>query len=160
MEFSTSGCRTRFGTIASRNSGGHVEMDAQPVFEARALDFEVQIEDSQFFAERHFMDRAVGKEEAQQLAEPRNRALREFRIFMHQRRDRVQGIEEKVRVQLHLQRAQLGLDELRLEVGGVHQTLLIAPVVDERMLDQNDDRIEERPGIEGVFDRTNQLATR
>ena len=45
--------------------------------------------------------------EAQQIAEPREHRVGGFDVAVHQRRDRVERVEEEVRVQLPLQRLQL-----------------------------------------------------
>ena len=50
-------------------------------------------------------------------------------MFAHQHGDGVEGVEEEVRVKLHLQRVELGLRELRLQVGPGELLLAVAAAV-------------------------------
>ena len=99
MAFSTIGWSTWFGTRASRVSRD-VERDVEPVLEARLLDVEVALEELDFLSQRDLL--AV-----EFSSDIRSRSLScvimssAARDRVHQRRDRVQRVEEEVRVQLH-----------------------------------------------------------
>ena len=54
--------------------------------------------------------------QAQQVAEPHQRAIGGVDVLVHQRGDRVQRVEEEMRMQLLLERLQLRLDEPRFEL--------------------------------------------
>src|SRR6185436_19521905 len=69
---------------------------------------------------------------AQQLAELRDHSLRGTRVSVHLLRDRVERIEQKVRLQLHLEQSELRSRELRLERGRTELLLAIHALVRER----------------------------
>jgi hypothetical protein len=63
-------------------------------------------------------------------------------------RDRVQRVEEKVRVQLALQRLELGLDEARLELRRVDRSGLGLAAIREGVADANDEEIRHHEPVE------------
>ena len=73
----------------------------------------------------------------EKIAQTGDHVLGAFGIFQDERGDAVQGVEEEVRVELHLQRLHLGLGELRLELRRPNGFVLIAPVVLERVIERN-----------------------
>ena len=73
----------------------------------------------------------VLERQAQQVAEPHQRAVGGLDVPVHQRRDRVQRVEEEVRVQLLLQRRELRLDQPRLELRGAQRAVARLAVVED-----------------------------
>jgi hypothetical protein len=59
--------------------------------------------------QRHFLRADVVERHAQQVAQRRDHRISATDILVHQRRDRVQGVEEEVRLELHAQHLQLRL---------------------------------------------------
>ena len=60
---------------------------------------------------------------------------------VHQPGDRVQRVEQEVRVQLALQRLELRLDQPRFELRGAQLTLREAPVVAPGLVDADQDPV-------------------
>ena len=84
----------------------------------------------------------------QQVAQLDEHPVRGLDVAVHQRRNRVQGVEEEVRVELTLQRLQLRFDQPRLELrfralvagsGGSRRTacaiaMIAAPVISSQSI--------------------------
>ena len=66
--------------------------------------------------ERHFLLADALEREPQEIAQPHQRAIGRFHVAVHQRGDRVQRVEEKVRMELLLQRPELRFGELGFEL--------------------------------------------
>ena len=79
----------------------------QLVAEADLHDLKVARKDIEFAAQRNFLMRSRGERQAQHVAQTREHFVRGADIALHQRRDAVERIEKKVRVQLRLQRGEL-----------------------------------------------------
>src|SRR6266446_5167808 len=91
---------------------------AQFILEAFLHQVEIQPRDFQFFREGNLM-RARGLErEAQEVAQLRDHRVRGSNVFVHDGRNRVQRVEEEVRLQLQTQIFQLRLSQLCPEFGG------------------------------------------
>ncbi len=129
MLFSTSGWRIKFGTCASSVSGSTSKLDGQPVAEARLLDFEIFLQELELVLERDFLLAALVERDAKQIAQPRQHLIGGFHVAVHQRRDRVERVEEKVGMQLPLQRLQLRLGKLRVEPRRLERALLRLAVI-------------------------------
>jgi len=104
-----------------------VHCDRQPVLQARLLDLEVGLEKGELLAQRHLLRLLVIERGAQEVAEPGDHSPSRLRFGRNERRDRVQCVEEEVRLQLHLERLQPRLGEaLRQLLRGL-LALAIAP---------------------------------
>ena len=114
--FSTSGCRIRFGTAAASVSSSTSSCVLQPILEAHLLDAEIAGEEFQFARQRHLRRVALLQGQPQEVAQPRDHQSRLQRIGQRQRGDRVERVEQEVRLQLHAQRLQLRLRQLRLQL--------------------------------------------
>ena len=66
-------------------------------------------------AERHVGDVGGRERHAQQIAEPRDHDVGGFDVLAHQRGDGVERVEQKVRMDLHLQRLHLRAGERGFE---------------------------------------------
>ena len=69
----------------------------------------------------------------QQIAEAHERPVRGLDVPVHQRRDRVQRVEQEMRLQLLLQRRHLRFDQLRLELRGAQRAVARLAVVEDRV---------------------------
>src|ERR1043165_9716101 len=65
----------------------------------------------------------------------------------------MQGIEKKVRMDLHLQRFQLRLHQLGAKLRGLQLVLAITVVIVERVAHQQDEPVNQRPVIEVVIEK-------
>jgi len=97
--------------------GVDVEADDEAIGKAHTLDVEVLAEELELGVERHFLLAEPLEGQAKEVAEAHQRAVGCVNIAVHERRDGVQRVEEKVRVQLLLERFELRFHELRFQLG-------------------------------------------
>ena len=87
-----------------------VELEPQAVAEAQLLDAEVEIQRVELLAQRHFLHRVLVERVAQELGQPRDGEVGGAVLAVkHERRYRVQRVEEEMRVQLVAQHLELRL---------------------------------------------------
>ena len=80
----------------------------QPLAEAQPLGAQIQVERFEFLAQGDLLHRVLIERIAQELRQPRDRLVRLLVLVVEdQGRDRVQGVEQEVRVQLVAQHLQL-----------------------------------------------------
>src|SRR5207237_2414720 len=85
--------------------------------------------------------------EAQKIAQARDHAVGGARVAVDQSGDRVERVEEEVRVQLHLERLQLRAAQLRFKLRGERLALLIAAIVFDRVADADDDKVGQQVDV-------------
>jgi hypothetical protein len=100
----------RFGTSASSARSWTSVADFH--------DLEVSPKQVELLAERDLLFRRALDGVSEELAQSRDHAPHAARVAFHQRRDRVQRIEEKVRVELHAQGVEPRFGELCTELRG------------------------------------------
>ena len=135
---------TGSGTRASRVSGSTSIDTREPVAEAQAHDLDVALQEVELRLERHFLRADVLQRHAEQIAQRRDHRVGAAHVLVHQRRDRVQRVEQEVRLQLHAQHLQLRLREPRLELRRAQRAVLRHAVVDDGMVDDDDRAEDER----------------
>ena len=91
--------------------------DRQPILEADLFDLEILLQELELLLKRHGRCAGTVEGKAEEIAEAADHAIGGIRIRMHERRDRVQRVEEEMWVEFSLQRLQLCLHQLRLERG-------------------------------------------
>src|SRR5262245_47489361 len=114
----------------------------QAIGESHLLDRQIQFEVFQLATERDLLLVDVFEYAAQKIAQPRQHLLRLFALLLaNQHHDGIQGVEQKMRLQLHFERAQLRVGQLAFQLCGVEfqaQSLLFAflifPVVVQAVL--------------------------
>ena len=84
--------------------------------QARLFDLQVRLDEIQLTLQRHFLLTGVVQRRPQQIAQASDHAIGEVHVSMNKRRDGVERVEKKVRVQLHLEDLQLRLGKLGLEL--------------------------------------------
>jgi hypothetical protein len=95
------------------NGPAHREAFAEP----HLLDLEIASCEVEFVAERKRGVLGGRQGGAQQLREPHRHALGGGGILAHQRHDRIEGVEQEVRMQLRAERGELGLRQVAGEPG-------------------------------------------
>ena len=91
-------------------------MRPQAVFEPHFLDFEIELQSLDLLRKRHLGRRFIDQSVTEKGREPREHRVRALGLLQqHQCRDRVQGIEQEVRVELVSQHRQLSARSLALE---------------------------------------------
>ena len=107
--------------------GMDVELDPQALSKPRLLNLQVLFQEVEFLLQRNFLRPDALERQPEQVAELREHRIGRFSIAVHQRRDRMQRVEEEVRVQLALERLQARLREPRLELRGCELALPALP---------------------------------
>jgi len=92
--------------------GVHVE----PALEAHLHDVEIELQQLQLARQRDLLLARPLERHAQQFAQTRDHATHAARVALHERRHRVQRVEQEVRVQLRTQHREPRLRELRLQL--------------------------------------------
>jgi hypothetical protein len=120
-----------------------VDVDLEPVAEPRLLDVEVAPDELELATERHERAIAGGEGLAQEVAEPGDHLVGRLGILVHQLGNGVERVEEKVRVELHLQELETRRRQPCLEKRRSHLALLARVVVSESVREGDDRPVEE-----------------
>ena len=83
-----------------------VQLHGEPVLKTHLFDLQIAFEEGEFLAQRHFLGVGLFQADAQQFAEPGYDSVGVIWILMDQGGDRMERVEEEVRVQLHAQHLQ------------------------------------------------------
>ena len=149
IAFSTSGCRVSGGIVSSAAAVVDLPDHRQPRAEAQRLQAEVVAHEIELLAQRHAVGgAAVGVEQvAQHPREAQQGALGRGGVLARQEDDRVEGVEEEVRIELAADRRQLGPHQPRLGLGREQRGAMGAAGV-QRAAEARDQRgvDEHRPG--------------
>ena len=132
--------------------GRHVHDHPEPVGEARLLDVQVAAQELELLLQRHFLDADRRQRHAEQVAQLRQHLVGGVGVAVDQRRDRVQRVEQEVRVELPFQHFELRLRQPRLELRGAQLALREAAVVAPRFVHADENPVRQEPEIE-VGDR-------
>jgi hypothetical protein len=128
----------RHDRVARGRLDAHVE--AQSLLEPRPHHVDVHPLDVELVAERHLL-RLARQHGAQELAQPRQHRVGAPHVLVHHRRDRVQRVEEKVRVELEPQVLQRRLRELRAQLGRRKLRLAHPLLTPDEVHERADDRV-------------------
>ena len=150
--------------VESGGVGG--DLDAQPVLETDLLDRQVELQVFELAAQRHLLRLDVVEHRAQQVAQPGEHLLGLRSLLLaDQHHDRIERVEQEVRLELHLERAELGLHEPPLKLGGLELqaqrlflALLIPAVVAQRVLDTQHRPIADDVAVEAEEHQEDQGA--
>src|SRR5688500_14521935 len=88
------------------------------------------------------------KRQPQQIAQPQEKLIGKLHIFLHQNRDCIQRVEEKMRLQLYPQRIELCTRELRLELRRTNFAFSILAVVIDCVAQPDNHPIRDYLGME------------
>ena len=138
MAFSTSGCSSSVGTQRVERLRLDVEPDDEPVGKAGLLDLEVLGEEVELGVQRDLLLADVLERHPQQIAELHQRAVGRFDVAVHQRRDRVQRVEQEVRLELLPERRHLRFDQPGFELRGAERAVARLAVVEDRVAEPGD----------------------
>src|SRR5689334_10321147 len=112
------------------------------------LDLEVLLDEVELLLQSELLGANAIEREAKQIAEPGEHGVGRVRIAMNQRRNRVQRVEEKVRVQLSLQRLQTGFCQARFEMRGRQCTLSGLAAIVHRVTESDEKPVGHHREIE------------
>src|SRR5690242_14753184 len=128
--------------------GLDVEVHAQPVLEPRPLDIEIALEEIELLGKAYFLPAALSEGESQQIGEPDHHPLRLRGVLSSQDGDRVQGVEEKVRLELGAEGVQSSGREGGFELRGCHALCPVHPLEQHRPPGEHD-----RPVVDDARER-------
>ncbi len=126
----------------------HCPPDAQPVGEAHLFDLEILAREQQLLRQRDFVNVPRLEHASEHVAQARDQLHRDVRLSLpHQHRNRVERVEQEVRVELHPERLKLRARELPFERGRPPGILLVGPgeqepvrAADQTEVDRHGDR--------------------
>ena len=100
------------GTSARREASSQYDAHRQAVAESLARDLEIRLEDGELLLELDLALLSAPKHLAQEIAQVRQHGVGGGWVALNQRRDALQRVEQKVRLQLRRQRRQPGFSQL------------------------------------------------
>ena len=136
IAFSISGWSSSEGRRAPIVSDSILKCGRKPVLEAHLLDLEIELQRLDFLRQRDLGGRLVGQRIAQEGREPREHRIGALGLLQqHQGRDRIQRVEQEMRVELVAQHRQLrgrglALQPLALADLVLQQQEVIDPVIE------------------------------
>ena len=83
--------------------GSDIHLDLELIAETNLLDLEVMLKKGELFSQRDLLPVLRLQRHAQQIAEMLDHAAGQLRIALHVRRDGIERVEEKMRIELHSQ---------------------------------------------------------
>src|SRR5215217_7565484 len=101
------GLKDQVGNTNVEHRGIYANVGRESILKTDTLDLEVAVQKLDLLLECDFHRAGVLERQAQEVAEAREHFAGAVSVFAQQSRDGMQGIEEKVRVNLHLKRFQL-----------------------------------------------------
>ena len=128
----------------------HVEHNGQTIPEARLFDLQVLREEIELLLQRHFLHADVLQRHAQQVAQLRDHVVGGIDVAVHQRRDRVERVEQEVRLQLPLQRLELRFDQMRFELAFAQRAIARFAVIPQRVAETDDGPVGHHLPVEIV----------
>src|SRR5215510_7211476 len=125
----------------------HLRIDAnigrESILKTNALDLEITVQKLDFLLKCDFHRAGILECQSQEVAETRNHLAGGFSVSAQQRGDGMQGIEEKVRMNLHLQRFQLRLHQLSAKLRSFELVFAVTVVVIECVAHQQDEPVNQ-----------------
>src|ERR1700730_10017372 len=138
----------------------HLQVDLQPVLIANSLDFQVGLEEFELAAQGYLLGFGLLHGAAQQVPEASGQ-LFGLRVAAapDERHDRIQRIEQEVRLKLILEYAQLRLHELRLELRRLDLGPAGIAVIVEDFTGADDDPVRKQARMEAKRKRRRYAGT-
>jgi hypothetical protein len=138
IAFSMSGWSKERWQLRSDRLGVDPEMRPHPVLETHLLDFQVELQCFDFLRERNLSGRFIGQRISKERRQPRKHRVCPLGLLQqHKRRNRIQRVEQEVRVELvakhrQLRRRRLAFEPLALVDLLLEQDVIIDPVIERR----------------------------
>ena len=146
IAFSTSGCRISRGTSASSVSGSMSKRTVRRSWKRVCSISRYFCRNSSSSCSGTRCGARAVEGEPQQVAQAADHPVGGIGAAVHQRRDRVERVEQEVRVQLRLQRPQPRLGQLRFELSRVQRPRLRLPVIRKGVAQADNRRVgHQRP---------------
>ncbi len=130
------------------HSGLDVKQHSQPVAVARLLNLGVALQQGDLLGEGGLHPGAAPQGEPEHLAQSGKEPVGPARVLPYQRRDRVQGIEQEMRLELRAQHVQTSLRQLPRVGRGGDRAPARFPGVRRRLGRGHDEEVEQEVGAE------------
>src|ERR1044072_7379832 len=109
-----------------------IELDLEPIRKSHLLNTEIQLNESEFFSQFNFLPGRVLERMTQEIAKSDEHVDSGLILVVtDETHDAVQRVEQKMWMQLHPERLQLRLGQLRFESSGQKLALAILAIVFE-----------------------------
>src|SRR5215472_1889005 len=118
--------------------------DLESVCKAHSLNFQIPFEELKLLRQPHLLNTDILERQPEQVAQPGYHAVSCLRVLVNQGRDGVQGVEKKMRMELHSQRLQLSLCQLRGELRGAQLSFSIPRIIKIALSSGNDDPVSRQ----------------
>ena len=123
--------------------GRRLDGETEAILKANAFEVQILLRERQLLVQADFLRRLGRKRSPQQIAQLSDHPFREAWIVAHERRDGVQGIEQKVRSQAGFDVRELRAREIHLEARRAQVTLAHGVVVHDRLVTHEDGAVAE-----------------
>lgn len=137
------------GDLGVEGRGVDFHADIEAIAKTNLFNAEVTFQKSDLGAKRGERRAGLRHRHAQELGELDEHAVGGVDVGIHQGRDPVEGVEEKVGLELTKERLKAGLGEVFLELEGLNRALVVFAVVVERVANGDDDPVDEEIEREG-----------
>src|SRR5262249_21377796 len=117
----------------------------QAVLKTQPLDLQVAFQKLQLLLQGRLLLAGISQCHSEKFSQAGDHLVGGLHVFAHQRRDRMERVEKKMRVELHLQRSELRLRQLRLQLRGSELALLVAMVIIEGVAREEDRPVDQTP---------------
>jgi hypothetical protein len=121
----------------------NVPHDLESILESDLLDFQIHPEKVDLLPQRDYLMARVVQRETQQPAQAGDHQVGRIRLGVNQLGHGVQGIEEEMRLQLHLEHLEVSTRQPSLQLGGVQ---LPGAIQVGRPAERDDGQIGQHPG--------------
>src|SRR5262249_1879773 len=111
---------------------------------AHSLNFQIPFKELQLLRQPHLLNTDILERQPEQVAQPCYHTVGGLRVLVNQRGDGVQGVEEKMRMELHRQRLELSLRKLRGELRGAQLSFSIPRIIKIALSGGNDDPVSRQ----------------
>src|SRR5262249_21089937 len=119
--------------------------DCQAILKPQFLDLQVTFQKLQLLLQRRLLLTGISQSHSQKFSQAGDHLVGGLDVFAHQRRDRMQRVEEKMRAELHLQGRKLRLRQLCFQPRGLELAFLVALVIIERVAGEENRPVDQAP---------------
>src|SRR6202035_3203492 len=121
-----------------------VHRDREAALEPRLLDFEVLLQHLELLLQRDLLGARCVERHPKEVTQAIDHQIGRIQVDPHQPGNRVQRVEQKVRVKLALHRLQLRLHQTGLQMGGVEGARLRLAAVGQRVREANQEQVRHQ----------------
>ena len=133
--------------------GPQIPDDLETILKAHLLDLDVHPQKIDLLAQRHDLMPGMVEREAEEAPQPRDHLIRRIGFRVNQLGDCVQGIEQKVGLQLHLQYLKVSPRESGFQLRSVEVAGAVQPEIVRRLAQRHEDEIGQQAEFEPLMEK-------